>query len=600
MNVKSTLWALAFACAAVSCSDDIDAPANENQENGGNGTATMKVIVSTDVVTKASADAEEGDGNEAGTKEESEVKDLTVFLYEVKTVPISADLTIDGSQSIVGSGFAEVDQTTASDHPDKHSWEAVVNVEIKDGFGSWSGKSYAVVAVANLGAGAQTLIGQVKDKTVKDLADYLQTEIQTTSGFVMSTHQMNDGQHNSIITFPAADQTQTVPEVEVFVERLAAKVRINKASSVTDYTYTLSNGDQVALNNAVVVNQLSSGSYLLKRVNTVTESDLAEELSSTDATGDVLLGNEMYKDETANWVIDPWTRSKTDVTNLPNGLTYDNYIIRKDGEKRLGNAELWKNLTGSKDLTDTEDPIHLAYIRENTTMTAQQLNGFSTGVMFKATYTPKYVSVIADDGKSVDSDGTLGESGTFYTYEQAKFGSLEAIFAYTLAKQVDGESSSTDYLLYDSFEDGITVKAFRESKTYTENRVADPFGYIKYLRDAVEEENASDNTQLFSFTTYMSEESLPESVKEYKGGECYYFYWIRHENNDKYNKVGPMEFAIVRNNIYDLTVTGISGLGEAGADVPNETVLDEDETAKMTVTVKVKNWVIRENNSIIL
>ena len=64
--------------------------------------------------------------------------------------------------------------------------------------------------------------------------------------------------------------------------------------------------------------------------------------------------------------------------------------------------------------------------------------------------------------------------------------------------------------------------------------------------------------------------------------------------------MGPMEYAIVRNNIYDLTVTGISGLGEAGATVIEPIDPVEDETAKMNVTVKVKNWVVRQNNDIIL
>ena len=64
--------------------------------------------------------------------------------------------------------------------------------------------------------------------------------------------------------------------------------------------------------------------------------------------------------------------------------------------------------------------------------------------------------------------------------------------------------------------------------------------------------------------------------------------------------MGPMEFAIVRNNIYDMTVTGINGLGESGIDVPDPKKPDEDKTVKMNVTVKVKNWVVRTNGNIIL
>ena len=33
MKLKSTLWALAFACAAVSCSDDLESGPNGNNGN---------------------------------------------------------------------------------------------------------------------------------------------------------------------------------------------------------------------------------------------------------------------------------------------------------------------------------------------------------------------------------------------------------------------------------------------------------------------------------------------------------------------------------------------------------------------------------------
>lgn len=61
-----------------------------------------------------------------------------------------------------------------------------------------------------------------------------------------------------------------------------------------------------------------------------------------------------------------------------------------------------------------------------------------------------------------------------------------------------------------------------------------------------------------------------------------------------------MEFDIVRNNIYDLTVAGISGLGLSGIEVPDPKNPDEDGTTKMNVVVKVKNWVVRNNGGIIL
>ena len=74
MKLKSTLWALAFACAAVSCSDDLDEGPNNGQgENNGSKTF-MTVTINPGVVTKANPNppkgVEEGNNNEVGEEKE--------------------------------------------------------------------------------------------------------------------------------------------------------------------------------------------------------------------------------------------------------------------------------------------------------------------------------------------------------------------------------------------------------------------------------------------------------------------------------------------------------------------------------------------------
>ena len=74
----------------------------------------------------------------------------------------------------------------------------------------------------------------------------------------------------------------------------------------------------------------------------------------------------------------------------------------------------------------------------------------------------------------------------------------------------------------------------------------------------------------------------------YKNGICYYTYWIKHANdqnkeNDlvglKDNTGGVMEYAIVRNNVYKLNVTSISG---PGGDIPGD--------RNVNVNVLVEDW----------
>ena len=69
-------------------------------------------------------------------------------------------------------------------------------------------------------------------------------------------------------------------------------------------------------------------------------------------------------------------------------------------------------------------------------------------------------------------------------------------------------------------------------------------------------------------------------VSYYKDGICYYTYWIRHADDGNPNVISPMEYAIVRNNLYQLKVNSISGIG---GDKP-ETVSD------INIRVNVCDW----------
>ena len=85
------------------------------------------------------------------------------------------------------------------------------------------------------------------------------------------------------------------------------------------------------------------------------------------------------------------------------------------------------------------------------------------------------------------------------------------------------------------------------------------------------------------------------------GYYCYYFYWNRHNDNQKGGLMGPMEFATVRNNVYKLSVTSIGRLGhptkptdDPDPEKPNDP--DEPPTNYMQVHVEVLPWVVRVNN----
>ena len=90
----------------------------------------------------------------------------------------------------------------------------------------------------------------------------------------------------------------------------------------------------------------------------------------------------------------------------------------------------------------------------------------------------------------------------------------------------------------------------------------------------------------------------------------YYYYWNRHNDNLNPYKMGVMEFAVVRNNVYKLAVDKISRFGhptppdpsnpdpdpEPDPDPVDPKDPDESENYFFNVTVKVLPWTVRINN----
>ena len=101
--------------------------------------------------------------------------------------------------------------------------------------------------------------------------------------------------------------------------------------------------------------------------------------------------------------------------------------------------------------------------------------------------------------------------------------------------------------------------------------------------------------------------SIASNLDEYKakkfeksddGYRSYYTYWVRHLDNNKPTEMGVMEFGIVRNNLYRMLITNVSGLGYQ-APVINPDIPDEGETY-LSVILNVKPWIVRDLTNIVL
>ena len=85
------------------------------------------------------------------------------------------------------------------------------------------------------------------------------------------------------------------------------------------------------------------------------------------------------------------------------------------------------------------------------------------------------------------------------------------------------------------------------------------------------------------------------------GYYCYYYYWNRHNDNGLNGAMGPMEFDVVRNNVYKLSVDKINRIGhpripENDPNNPTPNTPDESDDIYLDVKLEIVPWVVRVNS----
>lgn len=659
MKLKWKLLPLAFAAAGfIGCTDEIEGPGNNGENSEMNGEKTyITVSVNSEMKTKANpTGGEEGDGPEAGSVEESDVKDVTIVLYKPGGDG-NNDFSLAEDRQIAGVGYSSNEGILTGDVDNNHSWKAVITVQIEDAEESWDGQTYGVLAITNLGQNNDVIKEITKEDqpitTVGGLADIILKDNYGafgTKGFVMSSHTIGGGitgLEENKVTLKAGATENNAPAVTVYVERLAAKVRINATAAAENpttngghlgnfvYVPQEATSDRVILQDVVVVNQLTSGSYLLKRVADNTDTD-------TDVT---YLGDEVVTSASTNYVIDPWTTGKkieTNTISYPTDLTYINQFQSFNGAWNYD--KFWETVTGNDNtanyknvplytsesnniMTIDSDPKLLCYTMENTTSIAASINGFSTGALFKALYLPEKWMAIDATGKvdqvTIDynstednvqgpadaiTEGHILKTGvTVPTYYVSDNGVIwenyETVLQYYIQNHTKTSTLDDGDLTYASFSKENIAKLSKEALEGSALAdLKDPFGYIEYLLSLTDDDlnNGSFKDEHAFSSFYASSNANLDLFRTYTNGVCYYPFWIRHNNNNNDTEIGSMEFAIVRNNIYDMSVGGVKRLGLAGTDEPDPENPNETKEVYLTVNLFVKDWVVRSNSGIIL
>lgn len=645
---KNRLYAAmaAVVLLAAGCTDEIDNNTNGTEDpEGNNGDKVyMTVNISTSgtgSMTKATGDdsnaplgGEDGNGDLEGEEFEQKVHDVNFYLLPVSESFEEGDDLLNLINNNTNIDFTDQKYLTEdrneieaaeSGSLEHHLAKATVQFDIENP----TNKTFYILTIANLGE-------EKKFKSLFQLRDYLETGAWTNSSgnyskFIMSTHQMTQNNLNSKITITSANLNPSTPaEATVFLERLAARIdlKLSNGLSADGGVVVGTTEDKFKITGYSIVNQLKAGTYMLKRVSEDVD-DASTELTS-EATTDLYLKNENYSlPNKYNYVIDPWTRGKVTEGKFPDNINmashYANGNEAATAASQTGIADLYINhfdngLNTNSSFTAVEensfaDFTRIAYTRENTTKLNEQKNGFSTGVIFKGIYTPKNISVYNETSGDVDL-GTVGDEGDFYLVNGVYCTNLKTagVLAFKTAESVSVDiikaifaESNPDWSKVQSgdFSTAITHMTGGKLGAAFKSYLLGEYDKIKDNWDGAGKNSLSWNefvqTELGNqdaaglFTKY--------DIAFYDGGTCYYKFWIRHASNGDPNTMGVMEFAIVRNNVYQLDVTGVSKLGDPlpftpGIDDPNNP--DESNKVYINVDIYVKNWVKRSNADIIL
>lgn len=508
---------------------------------------------------------ENGDGHEMGQDYENTISTAVAFFFQNNGAGVNGDAStpvrytyFDDFQEYTkedGKGIDRVYKTAPI--PTDLYGEYNVLVVANPGSDNWW------ITATTLGAVRDTILTQAWTKTGDDYTNFLMSSAKD------ATIQISD----------ANNTEATAANTTIDVERMAARVDYKTLNSYTIEEDEDYKGATVEIKGAILVNNLTGpGSYAMKRVSTATTDGTINYL------GDETLGAGGLPD---NWVLDPTTNNKATATF---GVSW------QDGNASDPNWWSGKATTGKPITKNNEQWNILGYTLENITAPGETKHGYNTAVVFKAKFHPATGRVT-----------NYKDGATFFELGNKLYASMEDMMKdfsqRTISDMEDAIGKCTSWQDVEDF-----VNTLHDD---------DPCGYKLWLRSKAEEQGAwSDEVrQSLTWTSYMKNVcgysstftndvynvTIDDGVEStaailakygartYEDATCYYTWWIRHANDGSEDTNGVMEYAIVRNNIYELNVTKISSLGGY---IPNE------EEHGFIVTVYVKGWTLLETEHI--
>ena len=587
---KTKLFALAFAALALgACSNDdiVDQQGGSTVNPGEQGYISVALNLPTQPTSRAN------DAYDDGLPVEYKVNDATLLLFKGTSEALA---TFAGAYELDVTGFA--DKAPADDNITS---TATLVREITKPSTTGNENIYALVVVNDNGKltvanETASLDGQaLTGKTYSDFAEQVLTtnaDELTADGFFMSNAPLSNVAGGTTPTaaptatvttlaeidpdniYPTIAEASSNPAANIYVERAVAKVTVNAtdADNVTGGNPALA-GYEVT---GWTFNVANTKTYAVRNV----EGADWWAYTRTGATdyrflGNVAVAENLYR---TYWGYDPNynTYTAADFT-VKSGEELDNTTLLGFGENNPG------------------------YCLENTFDIANQIENRTTAVVVKAKLK---VTGAENDGTFYTVNGN-----TSTIYQKA---GVENLVKTRIMDWL--EENKATYIQSGTVEGDDLVVTLSNAKT-------DKGGIISVTSVVLPEDAATGITFVDgqnlealneAFTTQVANlvngGTNPLVISYYKDGYAYYDIKIQHfgddqtpwaqDGQDGYTTAADFlgRYGALRNNWYDITVTGIKNIGSASVpDVTNK--WDDPEDNYIAVSINILSWAKRTQSA---
>ena len=583
MRIKHFFGLAVIAAMTASCSS------NNDLVNGGNGSGENEsgasyASITIDLPTTSGTRAANDDFYE-GTASEYAVNDATLLIFEK-----------DGSSEneykfVEQASLGNLEPWKKDNDANGITTEATITAQLNKATVG-NNNYYALVILNNKDKNDAEKVTLPTDPTTYGewnvAAHATETKlVDNTKGFYMANapeFKAADQEPTTLVPitgiYRTKEEAHSKPGTTIHVERGLAKVTVGKGTGKDYFTGAKASGSKYSNDDVTITN------WALDVTN---KSSFPVHVTAGLKDGVTSAGIPAYANIWQNAAATPGTIAATSrfVSQLPAigafkrvywGIdpNYSKSLTDKDAcgkEFTLVKADdsdaVWKTST---------DPL---YCLENTFDITHMLQGQTTRVLLKATYTPSAVASETDKTFFM-----IGNSSDIWTTT-----TLKAQIA-SKAKDALGLTTDPKVELKEDLLKGGTHFLTTENVSIKDGETE------KVDDDLV----AKLNTKLGLDTTKGI------GIKTYKNGESYYIARIKHFGDDltpwtkgdktydgnNLNWLG--RYGVLRNNWYDLTVNSISGPGYPDVPEIKPNTPDDEDTKYINVSVKILDWAKRSQS----